>query len=489
MHRFPLLLVLLLLAACSLRSPAQDRAPNSTKSTEPPAVAREFRGAWVATVDNIDFPSKPGLSAAALRAELDAIVARAAELGLNALVFQVRPAGDAFYQSSLEPWSEWLTGTQGKAPDGGFDPLAYVITQCHARGIQLHAWFNPFRAWHPAGKSKPHSSHVTQKAPQLVVEHGKFQWMDPSLPAAQKWSLATVQDVLRKYDVDGVHIDDYFYPYPEGKQFADDASYAKYTKGGGKLPRTAWRRMHVDDYVQKLYELVHSEKPHVAVGISPFGIARPGVPKGTSAGVDQYEQLAADVVTWLQNGWLDYLSPQLYWPIDRPAQSFPVLLDYWRAQNTKKRMLWPGLGTYRMAGKEKDYRATELRDVITLTRNGDASPGHVHYSFKSLRADTPNVAGALRGGLYREPALVPAMPWLGGKKPAVATGKIEDGEGGKVVTWQAGEDAQFVVVQTFDGSAWRTWRIVDAKLGVCALPAGVVRAAVTTVGRTGLLSR
>ena len=485
MHRFPLLLVLLLLAACSPRSPAQDRATNPG---QPPAIAREFRGAWIATVDNIDFPSRPGLPAAAMRAELDAIVARAAELHLNALVFQVRPAGDAFYQSSLEPWSEWLTGAQGKAPDGNFDPLAHIIQQCHARGIQLHAWFNPFRVWHPAGKSEPHPSHVTRKAPQLVVEHNKFQWMDPSLPAAQKWSLATVQDVLRKYDVDGVHIDDYFYPYPEGKQFADDASYAKYTKGGGKLARTAWRRMHVDTYVQKLYELVHSEKPWVQVGISPFGISRPGVPKGTSAGVDQYEQLAADVVTWMENGWLDYLAPQLYWPIDRKAQSFPVLLDYWRSQNPKRRMIWPGLGTYRMAGKEKDYRPTELRDVITLCRAGDAQPGHVHYSFKFLRNDTPNVAGALRE-LYREPALVPAMPWLGNKKPAAPTSKVEDGDGGKVVTWQAGEDAQFVVVQTFDGSAWRTWRIVEAKLGRCALPSGAARAVVTAVGRTGQLSR
>ena len=472
----------LLLFACSTPGPAQDRAA-------PPPLAREFRGAWVATVDNIDFPSRPGLPQSALRDELDAIVARAVELKLNALVFQVRPAADAFYKSSLEPWSEWLTGAQGKAPDGDFDPLAYVIERCHRDGIQLHAWFNPFRCWHKAAKGKPAASHVTQKAPQLVVQHGDYQWMDPGEPLAVKWSLATIQDVVRRYDVDGVHLDDYFYPYPEGKQFADGGSFAKYQKGGGKLARSAWRRQNVDSFMEQMYELVHKEKPWVQVGISPFGIARPGLPKGIQAGVDQYEDLAADVVKWLREGWLDYLAPQLYWPIDQTPQSFPVLLAWWHSVNPQKRAIWPGLGTYKMLPRDKGFRAEELTDVLGLLRKAEREPGHIHYSFRSLRKDAPHVSGALRDRLYREPVLAPAMPWLGAGKPKAPVAHVE-GEGkDKQVRWQVGADAQFVVVQVRDAKGWRTHRIVDAKLGRCALPDGVQTAEVTAVTRSGQTAR
>ena len=471
----------LLLLSCQSLGPAQDQAP--------PALEREFRGAWVATVDNIDFPSRPGLAASALRGELDAIVERAVELHLNALVFQVRPAADAFYQSSLEPWSEWLTGAQGKAPDGGFDPLAYVIDRCHRDGIQLHAWFNPFRCWHKAAKGKPAASHVTQKAPQLVVQHGEYQWMDPGEPLAVKWSLATIQDVVRRYDVDGVHLDDYFYPYPEGKVFADGRSYAKYQAGGGKLARSAWRRQNVDTFMQRMYELVHAEKPWVQVGISPFGIARPGVPKGIAAGVDQYEDLAADVVKWLREGWLDYLAPQLYWPIDQEKQSFPVLLAWWHTQNPMNRAIWPGLATYRMLPVDKGFRAEELRDVLALTRKANRSSGHIHYSFRSLRKDAPHVAGALRKGLYREPVLAPAMPWLGDGNPKSPVVHIEPAGKGKHVRWETGADAQFVVVQVRDAQGWRTHCIVDAKLGKCALPSEAQTAVVTAVARSGQTTR
>ena len=283
--------LLCLLAACSTRGPAQD-----SRSSAPPPLPREFRGAWVATVDNIDFPSRPGLSAAQLRKELDTIVDRAAAVGLNALVFQVRPAGDALYASPLEPWSEWLTGAQGKAPDGNFDPLAYVIERCHARGLQLHAWCNPYRAGHPAGKSPPAKGHVRTKAPQIVRHYNKHDWMDPGEPLAAKWSLAVIQDIVKRYDVDGLHIDDYFYPYPvpgangQDKPFPDDASYKKYQAAGGTLGRDDWRRQNVDTFVERMYREVHAEKRHVRVGISPFGIWKPGFPAGIT-GMDPTEKL------------------------------------------------------------------------------------------------------------------------------------------------------------------------------------------------------
>jgi uncharacterized lipoprotein YddW (UPF0748 family) len=415
------LIFLLLTVACSLRIDAQGRAqPPSTIAAEPFSVPRqqrapaEFRAAWVATVDNIDFPSRPGLSPRQLRREIDAIVIRAAELRLNALIFQVRPAADAFYKSPLEPWSEWLTGTQGLQPRGNFDPLRYIIDRAHRYGLHLHAWFNPFRCSHPSGKSTPDSTHVSQRAKDLVVTYGKYQWMDPGHPTARKWSLAVIQDVVRRYDIDGVHLDDYFYPYPEGKlQFPDHATYQAYRNRGGNLRRDDWRRSNIDGFVRDLYEIVHADKPWVWVGISPFGIARPGVPKGIEAGLDQYGSLYADVRKWLRNGWLDYLAPQLYWPIDRKQQAFKVLLDYWHDENIRGRAIWPGLYTSKIRDGGGQIRATELRDQIRLTRWKDSvMPGHAHFSFKALRGDHALVGRQLLREVYTGPAAIPELPWL-----------------------------------------------------------------------------
>ncbi len=482
MPRLVLAVLSLLLSACSTRVQAQQIPP-------PPPLAREFRGAWVATVVNIDFPSKPGLSAAQLRSELDAMVARACELKLNALVFQVRPAADAFYKSKLEPWSEWLVSAQGKEPDGGFDPLAYLIERCHDRGLLLHAWFNPFRARHQDSKAAAHASHVTQKAPKICVPYGKYVWMDPGEPLAVKWSLATIQDVVQRYDVDGVHLDDYFYPYPEGKTaFPDDGSYQRYRDGGGELSRSFWRRQNIDDYVQRLYAIVHEAKPWVAVGISPFGIARPGVPKGISAGIDQYEQLAADVPKWLREGWVDYLTPQLYWPIDQQAQAFSVLLSWWHTQNPKQRALWPGINPGRALAMEKNWRADELAEQIALIRAADSAPGHIHFSFRALRKDAVNVGAALRDRVYREPVLGPAMAWLGGVAPKVPVARVEGSGAQRVVRWQADAEVRFVVVQVLERAGWRTLEVVGGRRVQVGLPEGVRAVAVTAVARSGVAS-
>jgi len=383
-----------------------------------PEPQAEFRAAWIATVNNIDFPSRPGLSSTQLRGELNGIVARALELRLNALIFQVRPAADAFYKSPLEPWSEWLTGVQGQAPGGRFDPLRYIIERCHRSGIQLHAWFNPFRCWHKAATSNPHPSHVTKRAPQLTRRYGKYQWMDPGHPTAQKWTLAVIQDVIRRYDIDGVHIDDYFYPYPEsGKPFPDDATWAVYQQRGGDLRRADWRRDNINRFVERLYQLVHNEKPWLLVGISPFGIARPGVPRGIEAGLDQFNDLYADVTKWLRNGWCDYLTPQLYWPIDQRPQAFAELLNYWRRENVRNRAIWPGLFTTKIRDGGADIRGTELRDEIFLTRRQAAGmPGHVHFSFNALRGDHALVGRQLKRSVYTREANIPRLPWLPARK-------------------------------------------------------------------------
>lgn len=454
----------------------------------PPPPAREFRAAWVATVNNIDWPSRPGLPAAAARAELAAIVERAAALGLNALVFQVRPCGDAFYRSDLEPWSEWLTGAQGRAPDEAWDPLQFVVDRCHARGLQLHAWFNPYRARHPSSKTPEAPSHVLRRQPDACVTFGSYRWMDPGDPRSAAWTLAVIRDVVRRYDIDGVHLDDYFYPYPEKKAvFADDASWTRYRRGGGRLGRDDWRRQCIDQFVADLYAMVHREKPWLLVGISPFGIARPGVPKGIAAGIDQYAQLYADVPRWLAEGWVDYLAPQLYWPIDQTAQSFPTLLAWWRTQNPRQRHLWPGVDAGRIVQGKPPSRPDELRDQIELTRRGEDAPGHVLYSFRALRSNDPRGAGALAGRIYLEPAVAPASPWLGGAAPPTPVIRLEHANP-PVVHWNQPGDARFVAVQVHDGTRWRGYAVAGAAAGAIDLPAGTRAVAVTAIGRTGLAS-
>lgn len=492
----PLLLAAcwLLCAACSLRArtpaPGPEQAPLASASaataSDPPPLPREFRAAWVATVNNIDFPSRPGLPAAALRAELDAIVARAVELRLNALVFQVRPAADAFYRSRLEPWSEWLTGAQGRPPDQDFDPLAHLIERCHAQGLLLHAWFNPYRASHPTGRSPAAAAHVSRQAPQLCVRYGSYTWMDPGEPLARKWSLAVIQDVVRRYDVDGVHFDDYFYPYVEQKQvFPDDGSYQRYRQGGGTLGRSDWRRHNIDSFVQQVREVVHADEPWVAIGISPFGIARPGVPKGIQAGVDAYEQLAADAPKWLREGTVDYLAPQLYWPIDQAPQSFPVLLQWWHAQNPKQRGLWPGINPGRVLAGGKNHRPDELVEQIALIRAADRTPGHIHFSFKALRGDDARVGGALRNRVYRDVALAPAMPWLDATEPPCPTATLA----GRELRWTADASVRFVAVQVRDGKGWRTAGLVGATQGRFRIDDPATAVAVSAVSRTGVASR
>jgi uncharacterized lipoprotein YddW (UPF0748 family) len=371
-----------------------------------PALAfgaeREFRAAWVATVHNIDWPSKPGLPAAAQKAELRAILDRAAQLKLNAILFQVRPASDALYASSREPWSQFLMGKQGVSP--GYDPLEFAVSEAHARGIELHAWINPFRAASNAATPLA-ANHIANTHPEWVRRHGAQIWVDPGEPAAREYVLSVFQEIVRKYDIDGVHIDDYFYPYPlkgRGPWFPDDSTWQQYGVKSG-LSRDDWRRDNINKFVQAMYRTVKATRSSVKVGISPFGIWRPGVPATTEAQLDAYGQLYADSRKWLAEGWCDYFSPQLYWSIQPAKQSFPVLLQWWRAQS-RGTPVWPGIATERIGSKRP---ASEIINQIELTRQGTNSPGHIHWSMKALMRNQGGVSDALRSGPYAEAALAP----------------------------------------------------------------------------------
>ena len=374
------------------RSPATSPrvAPTAPVIPRAPELSREFRGVWVASVANIDWPSKRGLTTAEQQAELIGLLDRAASLKLNAVIFQVRPAADALYQSSIEPWSEYLTGAQGRAPSPLWDPLAFAVREAHARNLELHAWFNPYRARHTDAKTPLARSHIANTNPSLVKKYGGYLWMDPGEKAVRERTLRVVLDVVRRYDIDGVHIDDYFYPYPEttrrGRKvpFPDDVSYRRYTRAGGKLARDDWRRQNVDLLVEALHDGIHKVKPWVRFGISPFGIWRPGYPSQVR-GLDAYQELYADARKWLREGWLDYFTPQLYWPTTKTAQSYPVLLQWWAEENAQGKHLWPGNFTSRAGGVGASaFSVAELVEQIRVTRLQPGASGNVHFSMKSF---------------------------------------------------------------------------------------------------------
>ena len=434
-----------------------------------PDVTREFRGVWIATVHNIDWPSRRNLTTAAAQRELIAILDAARDLGLNAVVFQVRPAADALYASDLEPWSDYLTGEQGRAPDPYWDPLQFAIDEAHARGLELHAWFNPFRAGFVAKKAQPAPSHVIRRRPDLVRRYGTHYWMDPAEPDARAQALAVISDVVRRYDIDAVHLDDYFYPYQERDarrrliQFPDDATWRLHGMQTG-LTRADWRRANIDRFVEQLYDTVHRIKPHVRVGISPFGIWRPGHPE-TVRGLDSYTELYADSRKWLTNGWADYYAPQLYWKTYAPQQDYATLLQWWSDQNRHGRHIWAGNIPNSISGGSRGWRASEIVEQIRLTRDQPGATGNIHFSASSLLRNPDGLSDSFRSQIYAEPALVPASPWLSpGRLVAPTVSLRQDPTNARTtVELEPASSTATWIVRTRSGSTWRT-RLVPGRV-------------------------
>jgi len=461
---------------------------------QPPEIPREFRGVWVATVYNLNWPSKAGLPMAQQKVELQAILDRAVNLHLNAILLQVRPSSDALYDSKIEPWSVSLTGKMGQAP--GYDPLAWAITEAHARGLELHAWFNPFRAL-TSLQASVSASHVTRVHPEWVRKYGGQLLLDPGEPAVRDYVRRVILDVVKRYDVDGVHIDDYFYPYPIRDKagviapFPDDATWQRYLTGGGKLNRGDWRRENINEFVESTYRSIKAEKRWVKFGISPFGIWRPRVPESIEAKLDAYDQLYADSRRWLQEGWCDYFSPQLYWPIEPAAQSFPVLYQWWSQQNRTGRHLWPGMATERIGPQRP---AQEIARQIAITRQTAPDPagaplsvpGQICWDMKSLMRDLGGIDAVLREGAYRDVALVPACPWLGSQNPSIPSVS----QTARGITWKSvGEiPSRWWAVQTRNKGKWRL-QVLPADASEAAVEEGADTVAVKAIDRYGNASR
>lgn len=420
----------------------------ATAQPTPPPITREFRAVWITPVEGGDWPSRPGLSIEEQKAELSDVLDRAKAVGLNAVLLHVRIGADALYPTQRAPWSRYLVG---RAPASlgeyaTYDPLALAVAEAHARGLQLHVWFNPFRAMPPDDLGKPAAGHVTSTHPQWVRSYGKSTWIDPGIPAARRAVLDAILEVVDRYDVDGVHLDDYFYPYIEqgtvtrtisqGKHrrritrrvtlsFPDGASWKRYGVARGWTDRGAWRRANIDDFVRTLYAEVKARKRWVLVGISPFGIWRPGHPDGVT-GLDAYTEIFADARRWLREGWVDYLAPQLYWPLDNYQQRFTKLDAWWRGENVLGRHLWPGLFTMRVGSRYDPWPADEIAeevDTLRAARRGTVeSLGHIHFRMRTfsehLGNDATTFGDALHADVYGQPAVPPASPWLGSARPA-----------------------------------------------------------------------
>jgi len=357
----------------------------------------EFRAAWVASVFNINFPSRPGLDPAAQQREIIAILEAARKARLNALLVQVRPEGDALYASKLEPWSRFLTGRQGGSP--GYDPLQVFIVEGRKRGIGIHAWLNPYRAATSASDARD-LQHISKRMGVYAKRAGRLLWMDPGAPAVQDHVVNVARDLLRRYDLAGLHIDDYFYPYPEsggGDAFPDADTYGAYQRAGGALSRADWRRSNVNTLVRRLHDAVKQEKPGAVFGVSPFGIYTKGQPADVKAGLDQYHQLYADPVKWLREGWVDYLAPQLYWR-DGGPQSFTALLRWWRSPQVNPRgiPIYPGIALDRLGGSH-NWPVSEIANQLRIEQKigPRREGGFIFYHIKPVQQNQKGVLSVI----------------------------------------------------------------------------------------------
>lgn len=368
---------------------------------------REFRGAWLHTVWQTQYRQQTTeCNKAYLCRQLDSLKA----IGINVIIFQVRPQSDAFYASKYEPWSRFLTDN-GKAPVPFWDPLEFVITEAHARGMELHAWLNPYRVTTSAKQTLP-KGHIYHKYPKRFIRYDGKLYFDPGQPENREFIGKIVDDIVSRYDVDGIHFDDYFYPYPvAGKKFADDSSFAKYGNG---MNLGDWRRKNVDLLIEDIHNRIIARKPWVRFGVSPFGIWRNKKtdPRGSdTSGLQNYDALYADVLLWEEKGWVDYLIPQLYWELNHKAAGYLVLVDWWSRNAGKKRHLFIGQDVSRTMGEKS------LEKKISLTRNASNINGNCWWPGYSLSKNDKGVADSLITRYQQRPSLVPACPWIAETAP------------------------------------------------------------------------
>lgn len=384
---------------------------------------REFRGVWIATVVNIDWPSRAGLSTQVQKEELVRIFDSHQQAGINAVLLQVRPSADAFYAKGRESWSRFLTGKPGLAPTPFYDPLEFAIELAHDRGMELHAWFNPYRATFDLKPENTSANHITRTKPNWFFTYSGKKLFNPGLPEVRDYITEVIMDVVNNYDVDGIHFDDYFYPYPSKSEIPDYATYREYGKDFGSIDD--WRRDNVNKLIKKVSESIHQAKPYVKFGISPFGIwdNKKDHPLGSeTAGFSGYRELYADALAWTKNGWVDYINPQLYFPFNYKAAAFEKLLEWW-ADHSYGKHLYIGQATYRVNESGQGWRERDQlpRQVRHLRENLKVQ-GSVYFSSKSLTTNLGGFRDVLQYDLYKYKSLPPTMVWIDSISPLAPRG-------------------------------------------------------------------
>jgi uncharacterized lipoprotein YddW (UPF0748 family) len=380
----------------------------------------EFRAAWIATVSNIDWPSPGNFDPESQKAEFILLLDKLRNNGLNAVVVQIRPASDAFYPSQYEPWSEWLTGRQGRPPSPYYDPLQFMIDETHKRGMEFHAWCNPYRAEFSIGRSSISPTHVTRIHPEWFLAYGGKRYFDPGNKDAQLYVTGVIRDIVRRYDIDAIHLDDYFYPYRiAGLQFPDARNFYRYGNG---MTLADWRRSNVDSIIHLIGRAIREENRYCKFGVSPFGVWRnksqDAAGSDTRGGTTNYDDLYADILLWLKKGWIDYVTPQLYWEMHHRLVGFETLAEWW-SRFTYGRHLYIGHGVYRVYDQPgASWRnPNELPGQINIVREFPTIQGSVFYSSRPFLRNPNGWNDSLRNNYYRYPAIVPPMPWIDSTRP------------------------------------------------------------------------
>ena len=383
----------------------------SRSNAQQDSVKPEFRGVWIATVSNIDWPEKPTVSSEDQKAQFIKLLEMHKRNGINAIVMQIRPATDAFYDSPFEPWSEFLTGTQGQPPVPWYDPLQFMIEECHKRGMEFHAWMNPYRAVFNIFNSSVTATHVTKNHPDWFLNYGDKKYFDPGNREVQQYVNTIVKDVVSRYAVDAIHFDDYFYPYRlPGKEFPDQETYRKYGNG---LSKDAWRRSNVDSVIAMLNRTIKEVNKKCQFGISPFGVWRnadrdPINGSKTIGAQSNYDDLYADILLWLKKGWIDYVAPQLYWEIGHKHVDYDVLVDWW-SKNCYGKNCYIGLGIYRTGSNAAWRDKTQIPRQIEKLRATPNIQGMIFYSSKTFEQNPYGLSDVLRLNYFNVPAPLPKI--------------------------------------------------------------------------------
>ena len=399
-------IILLILILSSLQLSAQ---------TEP---KREFRGVWIATVSNIDWPSSRSLTSNEQKREFIELLDMCKSMNFNAIIFQVRPSADAFYESKFEPWSMYLNGMSGEAPAPYYDPLAFFIEETHKRGMEFHAWLNPYRAVVNYQEYQPNPFPLTYERPEWFINYGKNKYFDPGIPEVREYTLNIVTDIVQNYDIDAIHFDDYFYPYKiKGVPFPDEKSFEAY--GGSFYPndRDAWRRNNVNLIINQLHSRIKAIKPWVQFGVSPFGVWRNGDrdPRGsdTKAGQTNYDDLHADISLWIQRGWIDYLIPQAYWHMGHEQANYEEVVKWW-SENTFGTRLYIGHGAYKLNDQKFNQawlsqNPTEIEKQLRFNKSISKIQGSAFFSASSFRKNPYNIRERMAQNAYPQVALTPVV--------------------------------------------------------------------------------